>query len=101
MGLFCVYMKNYDTKRIIYVHFMKDKNEKELRKLKREELLKIMLAQGEEIDHLKERIAELEKREADRAAETVDYRSVAAGDKLFQGGRKSSRTISGKHKANG
>ena len=82
MGLFCVCMKNYDTKRIIYVHFMKDKNEKELRKLKREELLKIMLAQGEEIDHLKERIAELEKRLSDRELKFEKVGSLAEASLL-------------------
>jgi len=35
--------------------------DKELRKLKREELLEIMLAQSREIDRLKSRIAQLEK----------------------------------------
>lgn len=45
---------------------MEKTNEKELKKLKRQELLKIMLAQGEEIDRLNKRVAELEEQLANR-----------------------------------
>ena len=43
---------------------MKDnkKPERDLTKLKKQEILKIMVAQGEEIDRLKARIAELEQK---------------------------------------
>ena len=42
---------------------------KELRKLKKTEILQIMLKQGEEIDALRERIAELEEQLAAKEAE--------------------------------
>lgn len=43
-----------------------DKDKSRLKKLKREELLEIMLAQGEKIDELQARVDELEAQVADR-----------------------------------
>ena len=45
---------------------MDDKDRKNLARLRKRELLKIMVAQGEEIDRLKARVAELETELASR-----------------------------------
>lgn len=53
-------------------------NEKaDLSKLKKRELLEIMLAQGKEIDSLRERVAELEAQLADREFEFSKIGSIA------------------------
>lgn len=49
----------------------------DLSKLKKRELLEIMLAQGREIDSLRERVAELEARIADREFEFSKIGSIA------------------------
>lgn len=60
----------------------KDNKENELKKLKREELLKIMLAQGEEIDRLKQRVDELEKELANRELKFTKAGSLAEASLL-------------------
>lgn len=53
-------------------------NEKaDLSRLKKRELLEIMLAQGKEIDSLRERVAELEAQLADREFEFSKIGSIA------------------------
>ena len=54
-----------------------NKEAADLSKLKKRELLEIMLAQGKEIDSLRERVAELEARLADREFEFSRIGSVA------------------------
>ena len=49
----------------------------DLSKLKKRELLEIMLAQGKEIDSLRERVAELEAQLADRDFEFSKIGSIA------------------------
>lgn len=49
----------------------------DLSKLKKRELLEIMLAQGKEIDSLRERVAELEAQLADREFEFSKIGSIA------------------------
>ncbi len=56
-----------------------DKNSRkaDLSRLRKRELLEIMLAQGREIDSLRERVAELEARLADREFEFSKIGSIA------------------------
>lgn len=54
-----------------------NKEAADLSKLKKRELLEIMLAQGKEIDSLRERVAELEARLADREFEFSRIGSIA------------------------
>ncbi len=49
----------------------------DLNKLKKKELLEIMLAQGEEIDALRAKVAELEARLADREFDLQEVGSIA------------------------
>ena len=51
--------------------------EKELHKLKRGELLEMMLAQSREIDSLRERIRELEEKLADKEIRIQESGSIA------------------------
>ena len=52
-------------------------DERDLSKLKKRELLEIMLAQGKEIDNLRERVAELESQLANREFEFSKIGSIA------------------------
>ena len=54
-----------------------NKPSSDLSKLKKRELLEIMLAQGKEIDSLRERVAELEAQLADREFEFSRIGSIA------------------------
>lgn len=54
-----------------------NKSNSDLSKLKKRELLEIMLAQGKEIDSLHERVAELEAQLADREFEFSKIGSIA------------------------
>ena len=55
----------------------KSKSDKDLTKLKRKELLEIMLAQGREIDRLREQNAELEAKLASREIKFSEIGSLA------------------------
>ena len=65
---------------------------KELRKLKKSELLEIMLKQGEEIDRLREQVAELEAQLEDRQFKLNKVGSIAeaslAVTKIFEEAEK-------------
>ena len=54
-----------------------NKSNGDLSKLKKRELLEIMLAQGKEIDSLRERVADLEAQLADREFEFSKIGSIA------------------------
>lgn len=66
--------------------------ERELRKLKRSELLEIMLAQSEEIDSLKNEIEDLKKERDDRELIIKDAGSIAEASlkltKVFEEAQK-------------
>ena len=49
----------------------------DLKKMKKKEILEIMLAQGEEIDRLRARVEELEKELADRKLDFAEIGSIA------------------------
>ena len=55
----------------------KDDKEQDLTKLKKREILKLMALQGEEIDRLKERVAELEQELSENKIEKDRVGSIA------------------------
>lgn len=101
------YMTNAKSKR----HMKKSQTikERELRKLKRSELLEIMLAQSEEIDELKQQVADLKKERSTNDLVIKNAGSIAEASleltKVFEEAQKAAdlyvKTVKQKADTNG